>query len=91
MFALKLPGAACSRAAAIVIKWIAGWADPPTNKKQKNTLPTVAACWQTTLKHGSIRWFDTASDDAGRVKLFKVRVVGASVSSRSPHPLHYYI
>jgi hypothetical protein len=65
MFALKLPGAACSRAAAIVIKWIAGWAGPPTNKKQKNTLPTVAACWQTTLKHGSIRWFDTAAIEPG--------------------------
>jgi hypothetical protein len=60
MFALKLPGSACSRAAAIVIKWIAVWADPSTNKKAKKIpCQPLQPVGQTTLNMEEIRWFKT--------------------------------
>jgi hypothetical protein len=38
---------------------------PSTNKKQKNTQPTVAACWQTTLNMGWTGWFQTVPQVLG--------------------------
>jgi hypothetical protein len=53
---IEAPGAGCSLAAAellsSLIKWSAWLAVRQQIKKQKNTLPTVAANWQTTLNMG---------------------------------------
>jgi hypothetical protein len=51
--------------APIVIKWPAWPAVRQQIKKQKNTQPTVAACWQTTLNMGWTGWFQTVPQVLG--------------------------